>query len=85
VVAHACHPNYSGNGGRRIKVQSQPQKKLVRPYLHNKLGLVGHSCDPSTWDVKIGGLQSEAILYKSVRYSLKNKLKAKGLGILFKW
>jgi hypothetical protein len=47
IVDHACNPSYSGSGYRRILFWGQPRKKLVRPYLKNKLGIVANACDPS--------------------------------------
>jgi hypothetical protein len=32
---------------KRIMVQDQPSKKLVEPYLKNKLGMVAYSYKPS--------------------------------------
>jgi hypothetical protein len=41
-VAHACNPSYSEAEIRRIKVQSQPRQKIVRPHFRNKLDIVVH-------------------------------------------
>jgi hypothetical protein len=40
---------------------------------------------PATWEVKIEVSWSEANPSKSKRPYLKNKLKAKGLGVWLKW
>jgi hypothetical protein len=81
VVVHAYNPNYSGGRDRRNKVQGQPGQKLVRPYLKIKLGKVAHAVVPAMQEAEIGRLQSKADLGKSMRPYLKNKLKAKGLGV----
>jgi hypothetical protein len=42
-------------------------------------------CNPSYWEAQVGGSESEVDLGKSARPSLKNKLKAKILGIWLNW
>jgi hypothetical protein len=32
VVVYACNPSYTGDIGRRMEVQGQPQAKSLRPY-----------------------------------------------------
>jgi hypothetical protein len=46
-VALAYIPTIWEAENRRIVVQEQPQKKLVKPHLKNKLGVVVHACDSS--------------------------------------
>jgi hypothetical protein len=40
---------------------------------------------PALREVEVGGSQSEASLSKSLRPYLKNKLRAKGLGVWLEW
>jgi hypothetical protein len=49
MVAHVCHPSYSGSRDREDHSYSHPgQKKLTRLHLNRKkLGMVTHSCHPS--------------------------------------
>lgn len=35
------------------------KKKLLRLYLRTKLGMAIHICNPSYWEVDVGGTQSE--------------------------
>jgi hypothetical protein len=37
AVVHACNPGYSADGDRRIENLRTARKKLVRPYLKNKI------------------------------------------------
>jgi hypothetical protein len=81
ALKHRTHnPSYSGGRDRRIMVQGQPGQKLIDPHLKKKK-IWCMSVIPATgWDVEVGGPWFETSLGKfSVRYQLKNKLKAKGL------
>jgi hypothetical protein len=78
-MVHACNPSYLRNGDRKIVIRGQPLKKLMRPYLSNKLGTVVCACGPSYsggrgWKIVVQD-QPQA---KSKTY-LKDKRKAKGL------
>jgi hypothetical protein len=33
MVVHTCNPSYVGSRNGRIRVQGQPEQKLVKPYL----------------------------------------------------
>jgi hypothetical protein len=54
-------------------------KKLRRPYLKNKLGVVVHICNLAIWGMEKRGPWSEFGQGKSMRPYLESKLKAKGL------
>jgi hypothetical protein len=52
MVDHTSKPSYSG-GDRRIMVQGQPRKKLVRPHLNKQTEHSGALL--ALWEAKRGG------------------------------
>jgi hypothetical protein len=37
IVVHVCNPSYLGVEAKRTEFKTSPGKKLVRPYLKNKI------------------------------------------------
>jgi hypothetical protein len=66
-----------GGSNRKIMIQGQPGRKLVRPYLKNKLGTIAHPCGPSYLEDGGRRILDEAGPGKSSRPHLKNKLSKK--------
>jgi hypothetical protein len=69
----------------RIWAETSQSKKLVRPHLNKKLGVVVHACHPSY----VGGVSRRIAVQASPgkkHETLSEKqLKQKGLGMWLKW
>jgi hypothetical protein len=78
VVAHAYSPSKEGRWKwEDCGLEPSKARKLARPSLRNKLGVVMHFGCPSYAGGRDRRTQSEADTSKSMNFYLKNKLKQK--------
>jgi hypothetical protein len=74
TLAHTCNPSYSGGRDQEDRSSNSLQaKKLVRPQLHKKLGMMVCTCDPSY----TGGITRRTVVQASLEENVKHYLKNK--------
>jgi hypothetical protein len=83
-VVHTCNPSLSGGRYNESCFKTSLGKKLVRPYLKNKLGISGHVYN-SSYSGGRRRMEVQCSLGQKRKTLSENKVQTKGLMTWIKW